>query len=621
MTFNQFIFRNTVRNKKLYIAYFMSVLFSVMVFFTFSVFANHPYLLENIGNAASTGLNGAQMIIYGFAFFFVLYSMGVFLQSRKKEFGTLLIQGMSPNQLRKMVFLENFLIGLMATIVGILVGVLFASGLLLASKTVLDFDIPLYFPTGAMISTFIAFVLLFALISLLIQFRLPRLSVQELLKSADNGQGALKTSLVKTVLAVAMIGLGYVLATLASGGTVLVVFFPVLFLVVVGTYFLFNQFCVRLAIALTKRKSVFWKKTNMMVFSDLAFRMKENARSFFLVSIISTVAFASIGTLLGFRTMMRTSIDSQMDDIRYTVMQEATIDDGLVARIDEALSNNSIAYKREFSETKLVSQGDAAIEVVSASDYNRLLQAAGESPISVKEDEVVQIKLGLADKMAEKTSLEANGKIYTVRPESKQRSPFYTGVLIVGDTLYQSLSAVDGHKQWMWFTSGANDKQMVQALKFLEEEDVTNPEMQHEHSVSYKAMTSTMIMTLINPTLFVGFFIGIVFFISAGSFLYFRLYSDFDTDVQKFGMVRKIGLTNRELNKMISQQIGLLFFVPVSVALVHGFVALSAMFRAFEQPISVQSLVLLGAFAIIQIVFYVISKVVYVRKIKEAIIL
>ena len=43
--------------------------------------------------------------------------------------------------------------------------------------------------------------------------------------------------------------------------------------------------------------------------------------------------------------------------------------------------------------------------------------------------------------------------------------------------------------------------------------------------------------TMINnfgPILFVGIFIGIVFFVSAGSFLYFRLYSDLGEDVKKF---------------------------------------------------------------------------------------
>ena len=61
------------------------------------------------------GMTAAAIIIYGFSFLFVLYSMDVFIQSRKK-FGTLMIQGMSPKQLKKMIFIENLVIGFFATI-------------------------------------------------------------------------------------------------------------------------------------------------------------------------------------------------------------------------------------------------------------------------------------------------------------------------------------------------------------------------------------------------------------------------------------------------------------------------------------------------------------------------
>lgn len=85
MNFNQFVVRNTMRNKHLYLAYFLSTLFSVMVFFTFSVFAFHPVLTQDLNSKVETGMLAAAIIIYGFAFFFVMYSMGVFLQSRKKN--------------------------------------------------------------------------------------------------------------------------------------------------------------------------------------------------------------------------------------------------------------------------------------------------------------------------------------------------------------------------------------------------------------------------------------------------------------------------------------------------------------------------------------------------------
>ncbi|MDE1455852.1 ABC transporter permease, partial [Bacillus paralicheniformis] len=66
------------------------------------------------------------------------------------------------------------------------------------------------------------------------------------------------------------------------------------------------------------------------------------------------------------------------------------------------------------------------------------------------------------------------------------------------------------------------------------------------------------------PVLFVGLFIGIVFFVSAGSFLYFRLYTDLDDDKQKFKSIAKMGLTDRELHKVLNRQIGILFFAPIA---------------------------------------------------------
>src|SRR5690625_3000860 len=116
MTFRQFAFNNVARNKRLYAAYFLSSMFIVMVFFTFAIFTFHPDLNINaVGGNISAGTNFGLIvaggIIYIFSFFFVLYSMSSFLRSRKREFGLLMLQGMSMRQIRLMVFLEYMLIG------------------------------------------------------------------------------------------------------------------------------------------------------------------------------------------------------------------------------------------------------------------------------------------------------------------------------------------------------------------------------------------------------------------------------------------------------------------------------------------------------------------------------
>ena len=91
MTFRKFAFNNVIRNKRLYAAYFISSKFTVMVFFTFLNFAFHPLFSESdINKAVFTGMSVAGGIIYVFSFFFILYSMSSFLQSRKREFGILM---------------------------------------------------------------------------------------------------------------------------------------------------------------------------------------------------------------------------------------------------------------------------------------------------------------------------------------------------------------------------------------------------------------------------------------------------------------------------------------------------------------------------------------------------
>src|SRR5699024_371868 len=152
MTFRQFAFKNVFRNKRLYVAYFLSSLFTVMVFFTFAIFAFHPELAgDEMNSNVLQGMSIAGGIIYMFSFFFILYSMSSFLQSRKKEFGILMIQGMSHRQLRWMVFLENMLIGFFAIILGIMLGIIFSKAILLIAENVLALEgnLNFYFPTMA----------------------------------------------------------------------------------------------------------------------------------------------------------------------------------------------------------------------------------------------------------------------------------------------------------------------------------------------------------------------------------------------------------------------------------------------------------------------------------------
>src|SRR5699024_1082113 len=241
MTFRQFVINNVVRNKRLYSAYFLSSMFTVMVFFTFAMFAFHPAFGEgDINEDALLGMGVAGGIIYLFSFFFVLYSMGSFLQSRKKEFGLLMMQGMSMRQIRFMFFLENMFIGIFATVIGIAIGTLFAKLILLIAENVLVIEESLYFysPLWAIVVTLISFILLFLVISFFVTFILRSKKLATLIKADQQPKAEPKASIFLTTFAVVLLAAGYTTAVLVKGAMVVVVMIPVIIVVIIGTYFL-----------------------------------------------------------------------------------------------------------------------------------------------------------------------------------------------------------------------------------------------------------------------------------------------------------------------------------------------------------------------------------------------
>ena len=126
MTLLQFAFNNVKRNTRVYLAYFLSSVFTIMVFFAFAVNLFHPVIASKRGGAVELIIGQTEMAILVFSFLFVLISVSAFLKVRSKEFGILMILGMTKKQLSLLVFLENMIIGCLAIIVGIALGLVFS---------------------------------------------------------------------------------------------------------------------------------------------------------------------------------------------------------------------------------------------------------------------------------------------------------------------------------------------------------------------------------------------------------------------------------------------------------------------------------------------------------------
>ncbi|OJE45565.1 ABC transporter permease [Bacillus proteolyticus] len=621
MNIRELAFRNVTRNRRTYSAYFLSSAFAIMAFFVYSFFAFHPALSAGqLGRYVFVSMSFAQSIIYLFTFFFILYSMGMFLKTRKRELGILMMLGMTKYQLKRLIFFENIMIGIGAIIFGILSGMLFSGVLIFVAPMILKLDISLsyYIPMKAIVVTSIMFFILFIIISLFSAGMVRKNKIMKLFRGSAEAKPEPKASIISSILAVVLLSVGYVGALMSHGAMVFIMMIPVTTVVTIGTYLLYKRLSVFIIRLCKKSKRFYWTQTNIITLSDLAYRMRDNARMFFIVTIISTVAFSAIGTLVGFASMTKEIMDRPIA-FHYHSKKENTSEIQHIQMIDKGLKKYNIeASKINISTKKTEEQSLRSATFIKESDYKEYAKLTGEpfNIVSNKEALFLSVEIpGPPMKERKEIALpNMNEQLKVKKVTSSSLSKILRGnVYVISNNQYDSLQ--DGFKEekdYMYKTKGTKDE--IEVGKELTHQ--IKPYQEHA-TLSAEEYDQNQSLQIAGPILFVGFFIGIVFFVCAGSFLYFRLFSDLEDDTRLFEMIRKVGLTRGELSRVVTIRLALLFFVPVGVATLHGAVALTALGQMFEYSLFKENTIVLSIFVSIQVLYFVTIRARYVKQLKE----
>ncbi|RRJ66275.1 ABC transporter permease [Paenibacillus oralis] len=653
MTFRQFAFNNVLRNKRTYAAYFLSSSFSVMIFFVCALFLFHPGLRgQVVYSSALLVLTTAEVVMYVFAFFFVIYSVGSFLRSRKRDFGIMLLHGMTERQLRKLVFLENMLIGASSILCGIGAGLLTAKLFLLAASELLGVSsLPFRVPWPSLLLTVAAFLLLFLLISLCTTLLLGSHRLIELFQAGMKPAGPPRTSAALSLLAAGLLGGAYTLAATATASNVLIRMLPVTAMTIAGTYFFYTQLSVFLIKAAQKRLRFYWKKTNIVTVSSLAYRMKENARMFFLVTIIATMAFCAVGTFASINRLANGFAQDYPADIGYVAKAGSSVEESHLRRIRGELDAKGVPYRTEslpINYAKVVSSTSdfpvAWMPLISFSGYKRAVTAAG---IAFDEKEPAdgealmllssEREFRLLEQRKPDVYVFAGGAGIQVResgltrhvaiPESlieragNDLEGTFSG-LVVSDELLERLEAAkDAPQRVDRFTGFYVDK--LESTLGVAAELTDHGRMRYDMGKPYALTVSGTLYEVQRTTyralLLFALLVGTVFFIAAGSFLYFRLYSDLEYDRRQYGTLAKLGLTEKELAGIVTRQVGLLFFVPIALAIVHSLFAFKAMQSLFSFSVAWQTVVILASFLLAQAAYFLMIRARYLRNVKKAI--
>lgn len=649
MTFRQFAYRNVTRNKRKYAAYFVSSAFSVMIFFLCALFIFHPAISEGmiLATAANT-MMVVEGIIYVFCSLFVLVSVGSFLQSRKLEFGLLLMHGMTKRQLNTMVFLENMMIGSSAIITGTLLGLLLGKLFLMIGSEFLGIaPLEFYLSWKAPVLTVCSFILLFMLISLCTFAFIGKGSPHRLFQGTRKGDAEPKVSKLLALTAACLLLAGYSLATVATAASVQTLMFPVVLITVTGTYFFYTQLSLYVVKLMRKVRRMYWHPTNLITFSDLSYRWKENGRMFFMVTIVSAVSFTSVGVFASIHTLSRELKLDYPAAVGY-VAKAGYADDSaekdlnsIRAELDTlGLTYESLTITLKYAEVEFQTGPDRTerLPLMAYSDYRQALSLAGflshEPPLQGNEALVMigsqRDRSLTSDRVKATYHLTQGEEIretgYTAQvpiaeyllPELDGRDGGDFSGLVVSDDLYGSVIPVQSDRYTGFYVDDL--PQTVGIATALTD----NGKVSYEKEASYAIVVAGTLFetqrTLYSTMLFASLLVGTVFFIAAGSFLYFRLYMDLDHDRLQYATLSKMGLTDQELERIVTLQLALMFFVPVLLAILHSLFAFIALQRLFYLSIAYETGAVLIGYLAVQGLYFFLIRSRYLRNLKKNLI-
>src|SRR5699024_3081128 len=134
-----------------------------------------------------------------------------------------------------------------------------------------------------------------------------------------------------------------------------------------GTYLFFTQLSVYVIRKLKSKQGLFWRKTNMLLFSDLSHRMKDNARAFFMIAFISTVGFSVIGTLVGLNSFL-TEVLKKANSYTFTYYPMEDEDDAEVtAHIEDLIEEHDLEVNKTNAELTYFEQ-NGQLRLVTTTD-------------------------------------------------------------------------------------------------------------------------------------------------------------------------------------------------------------------------------------------------------------
>ena len=641
------------KNRSIYYPYILTAVLTTAMMYIMGSLQN---VTTDYSGTLAFSLQLGIVVTSVFSVIFLFYTNSFLMRRRKKEFGLYNILGMEKRHLTRLILWETVLMLLISLLLGLAVGILLDKLMHLLLSHLVGQAVSLTFAVspGAMRYTALLISVTFALILLNSVRQVYFARPVELLRSAEVGEREPKARWFIALLGLIALGTGYWLsATVKDAGAMILFFFVAVLLVIAGTYLLFTAGSVTLLKALRKNRRYYYKPDHFISVSGMIYRMRQNAVGLANVCVLCTMVlvmvFSTLSLWLGMEDTLNSRIRADID-----VRSKTTDIAALEAAVDEVLQQagasreNTWTYRylsfsalpakdgfvtpASFTESDMLIASPATFQILVLEDYNRMLGlsetlAPGEVLLECSRGSLEGDTLRLLDE-----TFTIKKRISDGLGAGQALASIYDYYCLVVDSM-DTLSRLDRQQQALYgdlssSVSTTMSFTLVPASEELSREVGTllrgRAEADGFTSVAERSELEENLLALYGGLLFVGLFLGLLFTMAMILIIYYKQITEGYEDRERYRIMRKVGLSRREIRRSISSQILIVFFLPLAAAGLHvtfAFPGIVTMFRALSMTnVTLIAGCALGSFAGFAVLYgavYLLTARVYYRIVSE----
>lgn len=652
--------KNISKSIKDYTIYFFTLILGVAIFYVFNAIDSQTAMM-NVTSSTHEVLNLLTSLLSGVSVFvsFILASLIIYanrflMKRRNKEFAIYLTLGMSKRKISLILFFETLVIGIISLTIGLLVGFLLSQLMSIIVANMFEADLTKFtfiFSKNACIKTLIYFGIMYLVVIIFNIINISKCKLIDLIYSKNKSEKIkLKNPwLCIIIFIISACTLGYAYYRVAPGTDRLNNEFEILFLSSLGaisTFFIFWSLSGLILKIVKMNKKTYYKKLNSFVIRQISSKINTTVLSMTVICLMLFITICVLSTSLSMKSSLNKNLSMyapldieigknyNTDQIKYDYT-DIQIQNSKLS-FEESLNKLGFNYKDNLTnitnfslykdeditlKSSLGSYYEIAknqkgflsynkmINLMKNSDYNNIANSFNLEKVDLKDNEYIvvgnyQNMLSIKNEALKRnTKIEINNNDYYPKYQ-KAIHGFYEmtsnesedGFIVLPDNALKEEQKVTS----LMIADYKGDKNQVESMitNIIKRENFGD----YILTINTKQDIKNASVGLGAIVTFLGLYLGIIFLISCAAILALKELSESSDNTEKYNMLRKIGVDEKDLNKALFRQIGIFFIFPLALAIIHsifGLMFCNNIIKTAGVSFNLQSIIITAIFIVL----------------------